>query len=98
MQSALVRNDTIEGVTKEGAAKFVTYVPLGAASDSIKWLDDNGVDVEAPQPNNGVSVGDVLLTVLPMLLLIGAWFFFMRQMQSGRSRRAWALAAPRPSC
>jgi len=28
------------------------------------------------------SLGDILLAILPMLLLIGAWFYFMRQMQS----------------
>lgn len=27
------------------------------------------------------QLGNVLIGILPMLLLIGAWFFFMRQMQ-----------------
>lgn len=27
---------------------------------------------------DGPALGDILLGILPMLLLIGAWFFFMR--------------------
>ena len=46
-------------------------------------LDAAGVDVQTQRPNNGPGIGDILLGILPMLLLIGAWFFFMRQMQGG---------------
>jgi cell division protease FtsH len=80
--TANVRNDTIEGHTADNQS-FVTYVPIGAAADTMKWLDESGVDVSSPQPRNGPGFGEILLTVLPMLLLIGAWFFFMRQMQAG---------------
>lgn len=31
----------------------------------------------------GLSIGDILLSILPMLLLVGAWVFFMRRMQGG---------------
>ena len=31
----------------------------------------------------GPGLGDILLAMLPMLLLIGAWYFFMRKMGSG---------------
>ena len=80
--SAVVRNDAIEGRTSSGE-DFVTYVPLGAAADALTLLNEKGVDVSSPPPRNGPGIGDILLGVLPMLLLIGAWFFFMRQMQSG---------------
>lgn len=32
---------------------------------------------------NGPTLGDILLGLLPMLLLIGAWYVFMRRMGSG---------------
>ena len=31
----------------------------------------------------GPSLGDILIALLPILLLIGAWYFFMRKMGSG---------------
>jgi cell division protease FtsH len=43
----------------------------------------SGVKVNVEDPRTGPTALDMLFTALPMLLLIGAWFFFMRQMQSG---------------
>ncbi|NDC60225.1 MAG: ATP-dependent zinc metalloprotease FtsH, partial [Alphaproteobacteria bacterium] len=44
------------------------------------------VDLRTQRPQSGPTLMDILLGSLPMLLLIGAWFFFMRQMQSGSGR------------
>jgi cell division protease FtsH len=49
----------------------------------VQRLDEANVQVNGSPPRTGPTLGDVLLTALPMLLLIGAWFFFMRQMQAG---------------
>ncbi|MEZ6022609.1 MAG: hypothetical protein R3C16_04150 [Hyphomonadaceae bacterium] len=49
----------------------------------VERLDAQKVNVTTEQPRSGPGMGEILLGVLPMLLLIGAWFFFMRQMQSG---------------
>jgi len=49
----------------------------------VERLDAKNVEVTTERPKQGPSIGDILLGVLPMLLLIGAWFFFMRQMQGG---------------
>jgi cell division protease FtsH len=82
VRSAKVRNDTVE-ITTAGNERRTVYIPLGGAPDVMKMLDEKGVDVSSPQPRNGPGIGDILLGILPMLLLIGAWFFFMRQMQGG---------------
>jgi cell division protease FtsH len=79
---AVVRNDSIE-VTTRTNSKHIVYIPLGVAPESLAWMDEKGVAVSTPQPRTGPSIGDILLGILPMLLLIGAWFFFMRQMQGG---------------
>ena len=47
-------------------------------------LADRGVRISAmPDDSNVPSLFSVLLSWFPMLLLIGVWIFFMRQMQSG---------------
>ncbi|MDX2238860.1 MAG: ATP-dependent zinc metalloprotease FtsH [Hyphomonadaceae bacterium] len=63
--------------------EYVTYVPDGAMDEVVNLMVSRGVQVAATAPRSGPSIGDILLGVLPMLLLIGAWFFFMRQMQAG---------------
>jgi cell division protease FtsH len=67
----------------KGAETYVTYLPAGTMDSVVQRLDSAGADVRAKQPKQGPGIGDILLGILPMLLLIGAWFFFMRQMQGG---------------
>ena len=67
----------------KGGQTYVTYVPSGTMSHVMERLDAAKIAVETRRPKQGPGVGDILLGILPMLLLIGAWFFFMRQMQGG---------------
>src|SRR5690606_25405586 len=47
-------------------------------------LYDKGVSISAKPSDDGVpSFLGVLVSWFPMLLLIGVWIFFMRQMQGG---------------
>ncbi len=82
VQSAVTQGDTVHGRTKDGG-EFFTYVPPGAMAVLADQLNTANVDVKTEPPNNGPGVGEFLLSILPMVLLIGAWFFFMRQMQAG---------------
>jgi len=75
---------TISGVTV-GGDKFTTYAP-----DDPHLLDDllaNGVSVRANPPEKRSLLLDILISWFPMLLLIGVWIFFMRQMQGGGGGR-----------
>ncbi|KAF0173877.1 MAG: ATP-dependent zinc metalloprotease FtsH [Hyphomonadaceae bacterium] len=76
-------NSIIVKTVDSPAHTVVAYVPPGSMPDAVKELDAAGVDVRGEQLQRGPGIGDILLGVLPMLLLIGAWFFFMRQMQGG---------------
>ncbi|HRP11699.1 MAG TPA: ATP-dependent zinc metalloprotease FtsH, partial [Terricaulis sp.] len=69
--------------SSKGGQTYVTYVPTGTMSHVMERLDQAKVAVDTRRPKQGPGVGDILLGILPMLLLIGAWFFFMRQMQGG---------------
>ncbi|CAK0754847.1 ATP-dependent zinc metalloprotease FtsH [Azospirillaceae bacterium] len=61
---------------------FGTFTPPDA--NLVDRLTQRGVRITAvPDDSNVPSLFSVLLSWFPMLLLIGVWVFFMRQMQSG---------------
>ncbi|NDK39939.1 ATP-dependent zinc metalloprotease FtsH [Pseudoxanthomonas gei] len=49
----------------------------------INVLVNKGVSIEREKPASGFSLGSILMTFLPVLLIIGFWIFMMRQMQGG---------------
>ena len=49
----------------------------------IKDLLDNRVEIEAREPERRSLVVDILISLLPVLVLVGLWVYFMRQMQGG---------------
>ena len=62
---------------------FSTYAPNDP--NLIERLTSKGVNITAsPLEDKMPSILGVLLSWFPMLLLIGVWIFFMRQMQGGR--------------
>ncbi|MBL8549408.1 MAG: ATP-dependent zinc metalloprotease FtsH [Hyphomonadaceae bacterium] len=82
VSKATTKGDAVYTQTNDGR-DYVTFVPAGTMGTLVQRLDESGVRVEASPPRTGPSLVDILIGTLPMLLLIGAWFFFMRQMQSG---------------
>jgi ATP-dependent Zn protease len=50
--------------------------------ETVRALRAAGAEIQAERPRTGPTLGDVLLGILPMLLLIGAWYFFLRQMRA----------------
>ncbi len=75
-----IDGNTIRGKRQDGT-RFVTYAP------SYIWLVDdllkNGVHIEAKAPEEQSLLTNIFISWFPMLLLIGVWIFFMRQMQGG---------------
>jgi cell division protease FtsH len=80
--SVTTRGDTLLVNGRDGK-RYITYLPPDTMGQVVARLDSAHVVVNTERPRSGPSLGDILITALPMLLLIGAWFFFMRQMQSG---------------
>ncbi len=89
MNSGRVRDVVIQGRTVTGqltdTRSFQTYTPEDPTL--VQRLTDKGVRVIAkPEDDGGNTLIHYLLSWFPMLLLIGVWVFFMRQMQSGGGR------------
>jgi len=77
---------TTEGdtlIAQKGQERYVAYLAPGVMEHVVPRLDAANVEVQTKRPASGPSLASILLSILPMLLLIGAWFFFMRQMQGG---------------
>jgi len=76
-----IKGNQINGHLSNGRS-FSTYMPPN--TDVVGRLTEHGVRISAvPDDSNVPSLFSVLLSWFPMLLLIGVWIFFMRQMQSG---------------
>ena len=76
-----IQGDNISGHFSDGRA-FSTYAPQDP--NLVTRLSDAGVRITAqPVDDSMPSLLGVLVSWFPMLLLIGVWIFFMRQMQSG---------------
>ena len=77
-----IQGNNINGVLANGD-KFKTYSPN--YPELVEKLSSNGVSINAtPQEDKMPSLLGILLSWFPMLLLIGVWIFFMRQMQGGK--------------
>jgi len=75
---------TVNGKFTDGRA-FSTYVPNDP--NLVGRLLDKGVTIHAaPNDDSMPSLFGILISWFPMLLLIGVWIFFMRQMQGGGGR------------
>ncbi len=70
----------IEGQFRDGR-EFKTYAPEDPTL--VERLRAKGVRIEAAPPEEASPLFSILISWFPMLLLIGVWIFFMRQMQSG---------------
>jgi cell division protease FtsH len=80
-----IAGNRIFGTLTEGGQQFTTYSPDDRML--VERLEKKGVKFKArPNDEDVPSVMSVLLNWFPMLLLIGIWVFFMRQMQSGSGR------------
>jgi cell division protease FtsH len=84
----VVENHVIKGVKNDGK-RFSTYAPSDPwmVSDLLK----NGVAIEAKPEEEPSFLMSIFISWFPMLLLIGVWVFFMRQMQGGGKGGAFSF-------
>ncbi|GAB4355173.1 MAG: ATP-dependent zinc metalloprotease FtsH [Immundisolibacter sp.] len=79
----VIEDGSVRGVTS-GGEKFIVYTP-----NDPHMIDDllaNNVGIEVTAPDRQSLLMQVFISWFPMLLLIGVWVFFMRQMQGGAGK------------
>jgi cell division protease FtsH len=79
-----IQGNTIQGHFGDGRA-FSTYTPSDPGL--VDRLRAGGVRISAAPPEEGMTgLFGILISWFPMLLFIGVWIFFMRQMQGGAGK------------
>jgi len=86
VRTATFKGDTITG-TRSGGEPYVTYNPETDNSALIGLLQKEGITFDAAPPERQSLLVQLLISSFPILLLIGVWIYFMRQMQGGASGR-----------
>ena len=76
-------NGTITATTSDGKT-LNTFGPL--TDDDLKLVRSKGVEMVFTPPQSDSLLSSMLVYALPMLLIVGMWFFVMRQMQSGTGK------------
>ncbi|MDQ3426457.1 MAG: ATP-dependent zinc metalloprotease FtsH, partial [Gemmatimonadota bacterium] len=73
-------------VTQEGrtAKSFQVLLPVANSEVFIKRLEDAGVPILAKEPKGGITA--IIIAALPWIVILGLWFFLLRQLQAGGSR------------
>ena len=86
VQKVVIEGRNIQGVLQTGE-RFSTYTPETDNKALVGDLLENGVVIDARPPEQQSLLMQIFISWFPMLLLIGVWIFFMRQMQGGAGGR-----------
>jgi cell division protease FtsH len=83
-------NRVLKAIAKDGRS-ITVYTPgfqdIWMVSDLMRY----GVTVKAAEPKDESFLASIFVSWFPMLLLIGVWIFFMRQMQGGGKGGAFSF-------
>jgi len=80
VSSVVIQGKSITGVMKDGR-DFKTFAPDDP--ELVKLLRQHKVTIQAKPDDDSGIWQSIFVSWFPMLLLIGVWIFFMRQMQAG---------------
>ena len=84
VKEVLIQGERVTGTFSDGSS-FQSFAPPNDAG-LVEDLMAKGVRVQAAPEEQPNQLFTTLLSWFPMLLLIGVWIFFMRQMQSGSGK------------
>ena len=79
-----VNGAEVTGKYRDGNVQFHTTIPANYP-DMYKTLRDHGVNITIKDQNSNAWLG-FLIQLAPFALLLGLWFFLLRQMQSGGNK------------
>lgn len=84
IKDVMIKGNNISGKTEDGRP-FTSYAPIDL--NMVDKLIAKGVKISAAPPEaEGSSFFNILLSWFPILLIVGVWIFFLRQMQSGNNK------------
>ena len=83
VKNVTIAGEVISGQYSDGRG-FQTYAPQDP--NLIAQLRDRGVDIKARPATDESFLTSMLVSWFPIILMIGVWVFFMRQMQAGSGK------------
>ena len=86
VNSVSIEGNVISGSLSDGT-KFTTYSPETNNEALIGTLLENKVEVKGSEPDKNSFWAHAFISWFPILLLLGVWIYFMRQMQGGSNGR-----------
>ena len=86
--SSTAEGNTIQGRDVNGKDFRTFGMPDPRLVDD---LVENNVEITAEPPEQRSVILDLLINIIPVLLLVGLWVYFMRQMQGGGGRGAMSF-------
>ncbi len=99
---AMVEGDRVQSVVIQGqdlyftdvnGTRYKSFSPRDG--ELINILRSHGVAIKAKPPTESSWFMSIIISWLPMIVLIGVWIFFMRQMQSGGGGKAMSFGKSR---
>ncbi|WP_099865381.1 ATP-dependent zinc metalloprotease FtsH [Pararhizobium haloflavum] len=82
IRDVTITGDRISGTYSENGTAFQTYSP--GDTNLVSRLEDRDVSISArPEVDSSNTLFGYLISWLPIILILGVWIFFMRQMQGG---------------
>jgi cell division protease FtsH len=93
VKSVVIDNRNVRGVTRNGE-NFITYMPL-QDNYLLGDLFDHKVEVLGKAPEQQSLLMSIFISWFPIILFIGVWMYFMRQMQGGGGRGAMTFGKSR---
>ncbi len=85
VQDATIQGTEVHGHLKGSKDEFHTIISGNTADDLVKELHTAKTHFDLKDPQNNYLL-QALISLGPFVLLIGVWFFFMRQMQAGGNK------------
>ena len=86
VEEVKIEGQNISGQLKNGT-KFTTISPETDNKEMVTTLINNHVKFDGALPKETPIIVQLLINAFPILLLIGVWVYFMRQMQGGAGGR-----------
>lgn len=89
LEGSVVNGQTVKGKRKDGS-EFFANVPFDESL--LPALKAKDVRVKVTPEEKPSVLGSIFMSMLPILLLIGVWIYFMRQMQGGGGGKGGAFS------
>lgn len=88
-----VRSVDVDGYTVHGVTITDQRFTTRAYSQDhlVEQMDAAGVNISYEEPGGGFNIWDLVGSILPLIIIVGLWFFLMRQMQGGGGRGAMSF-------